>query len=133
MAWERIGIAQQITLVVWVIVTLNLTCQIIYFTYQYWKVKEAIVLRKRYPQIVIFTAVVGVLLQGRGVMFQFIVSYRDEAKWVDLVHTFFYPITIHALIFCFIWRYWMIYYRFNWIAASQNSQWMRHINEKVNY
>ena len=127
----RIGIVQLIVLIIWTVISLFLSGYIAFYTYQYYKVKDAIVLRKRYPQIAILTAIIGIFLQFRGILFQVGICFRTEDNWIDFVHTFFYPINIHAMMFCFVWRYWMIYYKFNWIATSQNGQWLHYLNQNV--
>ena len=113
----------------------------IYYTIEYSKILKSELVRKRYPRIVILTAIVGICsFTIRPSLMLFVFAYTDdnavdptkkEKTFIDTIHSILYPPITHGFVYMIAWRVYLLYYKFQFIHAAQQVSWMQHINKKV--
>ena len=107
----------------------------LYYGYEYSHILSSELVRKRFPHIVIFTALFGIVstsLRPTYLQFAFIyISVNDQT--LGTIHSILYPPISHGFMYLVVWRFWLLYYKFQYLHATQQASWMQHINTTVKF
>ena len=108
----------------------------IYFLYQFNLHRNKQTLKKRYCIITIIECIIIILVFIFNGFTPVADILRDERGLIIRQTTFYFAIFLeHCVIWCWIWRFWMIFYDIRWMLACQQSQWQSIIdtNGKQNW
>ena len=107
---------------------------LVYSTYQYNKYKKTLILRKRYPNIVICNSVLmiaTVLIRVPLILCleTFKNNLNDTIFSIGIViEAFLYSWLSHGIVYANFCRYWFVYYEFSLEYSSENQIWKKIIN-----
>ena len=104
----------------------------LYYGFEYISILSSELVRKRYPRIVIFTVFFGMLSTSvRPTYLQFAFIYVTNNQTLGTIHSIIYPPISHGFMYLVVWRFWLLYYKFQYLHATQTMSWLQHINTKV--
>ena len=109
----------------------------IYYTINYFRIHKSQLVRKRYPRIVIFTSLFGIVSTTiRPCYLQWSLSYTKKGPIntntiPKTIHSLLYPFLTHAFIYLVVWRMYLLFFKFKYLEATQQLSWLQYINKKV--
>lgn len=113
-------------LFVWPIVSTNIILVVIllFYTYQYYRLRDIIAIKKRRVKFIIISNFIFILLILRqslvGILFDVQFNFTG-ILWEIL--TIWYVLNIEMCIWCTFLKYWMAYFDIQWTRACQRDQW----------
>ena len=98
------------------------------YGFRFWVFRQCQVLKKRYSFIAcieILFVLIGFFTNGC-----IIISDSLQSVWLRQLSFHISIFVQYCIIYCWLWRFWLIYYDMKWMVASLNTQWKRLINPR---
>ena len=98
------------------------------YGFRFWVFRQCQVLKKRYS----FIACIEILFVLCGFITTGLVVLSDALHSVWLRQISFHTTILiqYSIIYCWLWRFWLIYYDMKWMVASLSVSWKRLINPR---
>jgi len=98
----------------------------IVYGFRFWVFRQCQVLKKRYS----FIACIEILFVLVGFFTNGLVILADSLQSVWLRQCAFHSTILvqYGIMYCWLWRFWLIYYDMNWMVLSLSVEWRRLIN-----
>eukprot|EP01084_Bolivina_argentea_P075390 136681_1 len=102
---------------------------LLYYLHIYVQVRNKQLIKKRYSSIVIFCNIITsiYLAISRPLSALYAAEILTPSFVGNLEHLLF-TISIHCLNYCYLLRYWLLYYDIKWTVYSQKKTWYQYIN-----
>ena len=117
-----------VTLITLFILWAVLTPICLVYGFRFWVFRQCQVLKKRYS----FIACIEILFVLIGFFSNGFIILSDSLLIVWLRQLAFH-VTIfiqYCIMYCWLWRFWLIYYDMQWMIASLSVEWRRLINPR---
>ena len=107
-----------------------ITPWLIYYTFKFNQYKNTIVVRKRYPNIIIVILLLSILNICIRIPLTVLISTPTNLPWLNSIHhsnllviieAFLNVFLTHAVITLIALRFWMIFYKINYTYSSSTS------------
>ena len=116
-----------LTAIMWWLLLIPIT---IYNGYKYYKLRDHIILQKRYSSITIYEVIIMIIKLIWGVFLFFMVGYFGEGSIWSALFEIPYQFLSFMLLYCWVWRFWLIHYDTNFTLSTVKQDWAIIINRR---
>eukprot|EP01084_Bolivina_argentea_P019171 35652_1 len=98
------------------------------YGFRFWVFRQCQVLKKRYSFVAcieILCVLIGFFANGCVIL-----SDSMQATWLRQLSFHIAIFVQYCIIYCWLWRFWLIYYDMKWMVASLSVSWKRLINPR---